>query len=192
MELKKPTNILQQIEKISSRGCLIEDKDFCISVLSHINYYRFSAYFLPFKESESYKEGTTFNTVYQIYEFDRKMRTLIFSVIEEIELFLRAEFSNFFSHRHGPTGYMDEANFNHRHNHSNFIDNIDKIIKKNRDNPAIKHHIDKYEGQFPLWVLIDYFTTGMLSHFYSDLKTTDQKILSNCLFLQVHPCYPVG
>ena len=36
--------------------------------------------------NDNYIKGTTFNNVHRTYEFDRKLRTLLFSVIEEIEL----------------------------------------------------------------------------------------------------------
>ena len=39
----------------------------------------------------------------------------------------------------------------------------------------VKHHKDKYEGQFPIWVAMELFTFGMLSYFYNDLKTADKK-----------------
>jgi hypothetical protein len=35
--------------------------------------------------------------------------------------------------------------------------------------------LDNYGGQFPVWVITELFTFGMLSYFYGDLPTPDQK-----------------
>jgi abortive infection bacteriophage resistance protein len=39
----------------------------------------------------------------------------------------------------------------------------------------VKHHIENYDGQFPLWVICELFTFGMISYFYNDLTTEDKK-----------------
>ena len=89
--IKPPTTYRQQLEKLRSRGCIIKDETRAIDVLSKVNYYRLTAYFLPFKQlNETYIDGTDFDTVYQIYEFDRKIRLILFSAIEEIEVYLRS------------------------------------------------------------------------------------------------------
>ena len=65
---KPPITYEQQIEKLRSRGCIIQDEAYAVSVLSKVNYYRLSAYFLSFKQSDdSYSTGTDFDTVYRIY-----------------------------------------------------------------------------------------------------------------------------
>jgi abortive infection bacteriophage resistance protein len=55
-EVKPFLNFEEQLEKIRSRGCQIEDAASARQALSITNYYRLSAYFLPFKKSDgSYK-----------------------------------------------------------------------------------------------------------------------------------------
>jgi abortive infection bacteriophage resistance protein len=78
LPLKQPITYDQQVEKLRSRGCQVTGVPFCTKVLSQINYYRLSAYFLPFKKPDgNYLPGTDFNDIYQIYEFDRKLRDLL-------------------------------------------------------------------------------------------------------------------
>ena len=70
MELKHPTTYDEQIDKLISRGCDIKSNEDAHSTLSSINYYRLSAYFLPFKKADgNYKPGTTLSNVIQIYEY---------------------------------------------------------------------------------------------------------------------------
>ena len=183
LPLKQPTTYNQQIEKLRSRGCQVSDVPFCTKVLSQINYYRLSAYFLPFKKPDgNYLHGTDFNDIYQIYEFDRALRNLLFVAIEEVEIFLRAQFAYFHSHKYGVTGYLDAANYNTRHRHDKFEKLLEAEIQNNRKVLFVQHHLTNYGGQFPIWVITELFTFGMLSYFYNDLPMTDQKHLARELF----------
>ncbi len=183
MEVKEPSSFDEQLKKLADRGCIIGDENYAKQVLEHINYYRLTAYFLPFKTSkDTYIEGTTFNKVHRIYEFDRKLRTLLFSIIEEIELMLRVQLSYYHAHKYGALGYLEKSNFLSRHNHKAFLKHIKKAIKNNETQQFVKHHINKYNGQFPIWVIIELFTTGELSLFYSDMFVSDKKRIANNLF----------
>lgn len=67
MEVKKPATYEEQLLKLKERGCIIENEDFAMDILKNVNYYRLSAYFIPFKKDEkSYFEGTTFENVYHM------------------------------------------------------------------------------------------------------------------------------
>lgn len=140
-DVKSPTSYDQQIEKLISRGCLIDDKPLCESVLSQIGYYRLSAYFLPFCMDDKYTKGLRFERVYHIYEFDRKLRHLIYGAIEVIEVNLRATLSYFHSIKYGSLGYLDPGTFNPKHNSKRFQENIDREIENNNKVPFVQHHI---------------------------------------------------
>ena len=183
IELKPPLTYKQQIDKLRDRGCQVKDPAFCEQVLSQINYYRLSAYFLPFKKKDgNYLSGTDFNNIYQIYEFDRNLRNLLFAAIEEVEIFLRAKLAYFHAHKYGVEGYLDENNYNKRHNHNKFQEKIKNEIQNNKKVLFVQHHIDKYNGRFPIWVITELFTFGMLSYFYNDLPLSDQKQLAREIF----------
>ena len=86
MELKPATTYDEQLKLLQERHCEIVDPAFCKTVLQHINYYRFTAYFLPFRTADGmYRDGTSFHRVFRIYEFDRKMRRVMFSAVEQVE-----------------------------------------------------------------------------------------------------------
>ncbi|MDR1452725.1 MAG: Abi family protein [Candidatus Margulisbacteria bacterium] len=184
--MKQPNTYIQQIEKLRSRGCMIPDVDFCKEVLANINYYRLSAYFLPYKTTnDKYLPNTNFNTIYQIYEFDRKLRALLFLAIEEVEITLRARLAYFHANKYGALGYKDAKNFNIRHRHEKFIERINTVINDNKKVLFVRHHNEKYVGNFPIWVIIELFTFGMLSYFYADLPTANQKIIAREIFQAV-------
>lgn len=63
--LKLPTTYHEQVSLLKNRGLIIADEEYAARVLQNINYYRFSAYLLPFRVlgSERYVPGTTFDRV---------------------------------------------------------------------------------------------------------------------------------
>jgi len=183
MMLKKSATYEQQIIKLREHGCEVSDEEFCKDVLKSVSYYRLSAYFLTFKTvSGNCKSNTTFEKVYSLYEFDRKLRQHIFTVIEELEVHLRAQLSYYHTQKYGADGYMDPANFNSRHKGKQFAMKIGQIIKNNGKVPFVKHHMANYGGHFPLWVIMELFTFGMLSYFFADMVTVDRKQISFSAF----------
>lgn len=182
MEVKKPTSIEEQIDKIAERGCDIGSREFAGYVLNKISYYRLTAYFLPFKtENNTYIDGTTLETVYNIHEFDCELRRLCFSILEKIEIMLRMQISHYHAEKYGAVGYLNDDNFNGFHNADKFAERLKRTIEKNKNKLFVKHHIEKYDGNFPIWVIAELFTFGELSRFYSDMKAADQKELASVI-----------
>ena len=182
--LKKPTTYEEQIKKLKDLGFIIADEAFCKDVLSRISYYRLSAYFLVFKQPDgTYTPGVDFRTIFNLHEFDRKLRRLIFTALEELEIYVRAQLSYQHTHNYGADGYKNPNNFNSRHNHNDFTLRLDDLVKTSNKLSFVNHHINKYGGNFPLWVIMELFTFGMLSYFYAEMLTTDQKSLAHNVFI---------
>lgn len=181
--VKSPATYDQQLAKLIEHGCIVEDPQYAQEVLSRVGYYRFLAYFLPFTGADKrYAPNTKFETVYRIYEFDRKLRQLLFSAVEEVEINLWSQLSYFHAHKYGSLGYMDAVNFNAKHNHARFMEAVKREIDNNKQVLFVRHHMQKYNGEFPLWVVTELFTFGMLSYFFSDLQIQDQKLLAKELY----------
>lgn len=181
--LKKPTTYDEQLKVLQSRNVIVENPGRCIAILESVNYYRFSAYFLPFKQEDDFcQAGTRFSTIYHLYEFDRKLRCILLSALEEVEIYIRAKIAYFHGHKYGADGYMDFNNFSNRHLSYNFRENLMREIEHNVRASFVRHHNDHYAGQFPIWVAVELFTFGMLSRFYSNMKTADRKKLARDLY----------
>ena len=181
---KPPLKYEEQLEKLKKRGCIINDDKKCISILESVNYYRLSAYFLPFKlDNGNYEEGLSFERVFSIYEFDRKLHGILFNALEETEIFLRSKIAYFHAHKYEALGYMDKANFSVKAElHENFIENFKREIDKNKNILFVKHHIYKYGGEFPIWAASEMFTFGMLSKFFANMTWQDRENLSNDIY----------
>ena len=176
-----------QLDKLVARGCIVSDRDAAIAALKRVNYYRLTAYLLPFRKQgiDAYKKDTTFERIYAIYEFDRKMRTILFAAIEEIETFLRTQFSYYHAAKYTPLGYLSPKNFRDNCKHNTFIERFEREVERNNSLLFVKHHKENYNGNFPLWVAVELFSFGTISRFYSDLKTSDQKTLSKTLYPEI-------
>ncbi|MFW5889739.1 MAG: Abi family protein [Bacillota bacterium] len=176
MNVKPALSIEEQIDKLKERGCIIENDDNPGETLSKINYYRFTAYLLPFKNSDdTYKPGTTFKKVLKIYEFDQKLRNLISYAIDFIEIEMRTRVSYEHSTNYGPLGYLEASNLSLGINHSEFIDTVEKYKDREKNNIIIKHHKSKYDGNIPFWAMIEFFSFTELSKFYQNMIISDKK-----------------
>ena len=186
--MKNPTSFEEQLNLMKLRGLVIENEDKCLEYLQHINYYRLTAYLLPFKQSDdTYFDYITFDRICCIYEFDRKLRILLLSVIEEIELFLRTQLAYYSAHTYGALGYLEATHYIDSHNHDRFMQSIETAIANNKNTPVVKHHVKTYDSKFPIWVIVDFFSIGNLSYFYSDLLIKDKKQFARHLFNAPYP-----
>ena len=184
MELKQPTTYLEQLELLKEKNIVISDEASCLDLLSRVNYYRLSGYYLPYIDQHTKEcfKPTDFNRIIRIYEFDTKLRSIVFSTIETIELYLRSQLSNYHALKYGAEGYLNKANFNDKHDHDAFLDHINSCIDENDKTLIVKHHKNKYQGHFPLWVIVEFFSMGMLSYFYRDMRNSDKSLLAESLY----------
>lgn len=175
-DVKDPITYDEQVKRISGKGFIIEDVDACKEFLKQASYYRLLAYYLPFKKKDgTYFKGIPFKRIQRIYEFDSRLRNLISRIVEQLEFYVRTQLSYHMSFTYGSLGYLDPTIYNSRHNHKKFLDLVSECIDENKRTLVVQHHNKKYGGKFPLWVIIEFFSTGMLSYLYADLHTPDRK-----------------
>lgn len=178
LEIKIPRTYDEQIRILRERNLVIKDEVFAKKVLSKINYYRFSAYALSLKEKDQFYEATTFEHIYKLYEFDRKLRLLVSSRLEIIEISLRTKMSYHIAHKYGAIGHLDKLNFNNEEYFRDMQDQINQEIERSKE-LFVDHHKSRYEGVFPIWVAIEVTSFGLLSKIYSNLKSSDQQDVAN-------------
>ena len=98
---KPPTTIDEQIDLLIERG-MQGDAALMRRWLETVGYYRLSAFWLPFEvppaddktRSKRFAAGLRFDTIVDIYVFDRKLRLLVMEAIERIEIAVRSRWTN--------------------------------------------------------------------------------------------------
>ncbi|QDI90427.1 hypothetical protein EPH95_03885 [Salicibibacter halophilus] len=185
MQNSKPTKVFkifeQQIEILENRNLIINDYDFALDVMKSINYYRFTGYLIPFKNKhDTYVPGTTFEQIDRIYEFDRKLRLLLFQLLESIELKFRVAVSHYFSELYHPTAYEDSSYFQQPHLHKKFYDRY-KSYRNSSDELFIRHHIEKQQG-IPFWVAVEIIPFGTLSRLYLNMEKNDRVYIAKSAY----------
>ena len=182
-QLKPALTFAQQIDRLKNvHNLSITDDAAALEIIKKVNYYRLSAYGLGlYKNKEEYIDGISLEHIYRLYEFDSIFRNRLIHVIEQLEIQLRTQLSNFIALKYGAEGYIEQGNFsdkklkNGQLVHAMIMESFIKERERQKNAPFVKHHIDKYKGHFPIWVAVELFTFGNLSSLYSIMTLTDRK-----------------
>jgi len=181
---KPPTTIDEQIELLIERG-MQGEQALMRRWLETVGYYRLSAYWLPFElppagnetRSKQFAPGLQFDTIVDIYVFDRKLRLLVTEAIERVEIALRSRWTNRLSLAHGAHAHLDSSAFQSGHEHLGMLSALANRIKDSSEIP-VEHYRRKYTVPFmpPLWTATELMTFGELSRWFA--ATRDPKIKS--------------
>ena len=177
MKYTKPAlSTEQQLELLIRRGMVVADRQAAQQLLEHINYYRLRAYWLPVEVpstadgDHAFKAGTRFETIIDLYSFDRKLRLLVMDAIERIEVSLRTRWANILALRYGPHAYLDAKLFRKPTQHAKCLTKLQEELERSRET-FVLHYREKYTDPElpPLWGVCELLTFGQLSQWYSNL-----------------------
>ncbi|MDX5028777.1 Abi family protein, partial [Streptococcus suis] len=77
-----------------------------------------------------------------------------------------------------PLIYTDVNYWKSSKDHQRFMTDFQKSIANNSEVLFVKHHINKYRGQFPIWVAVNLLTLGNLKYLYRNIPSRDRKNIS--------------
>lgn len=148
-----------------------------------IGYYRLSAYWFPYKTSSGdgktvFREGTTFDEIMRTYEFDRRLRLLMFEAVARIEVFLRSRLAYFAAKEDGAFGYPDSARTKLSREYS--------AAKKSEQ--YIKHFANTYGDEHdlpPYWMMVECATMGTLEPLFSKVSPSTRTAVASDLGVKV-------
>lgn len=188
MALKPALTYDQQIAKlVNGHHLKISNIEFAKEILKKVNYYRLSGYGVGLKNAvnkEYYQDTVSIDQLFNLYCFDSQFKNNLMRTIEQIEIELRTQIAYYLSIKYGPGVLMSETNFIYKTNkqgqsiYSILIKRLNKEIERQKNKPFVKHHIEKYNSQFPIWASVELMSFGSLSSLFSILKTEDQKNIS--------------
>ncbi len=165
----------EQLQLLVERGLIVNDRELALHALSHINYYRLSAYWIPLltsREENTFQEGVIFDDILNLYVFDRELRLLVIDAIERIEISLRTQWAHQLSRKYGPHAYFADTRGMRKKEHwlrDNVADLKEHLDRS--DELFIEHFKNTYEEELPpAWVSCEVMSLGLLSRWYSNLN----------------------
>lgn len=174
---KPALTIAQQIALLRKRGMVISDTAATEHYLTQINYYRLCAYWLTFESdhvTHTFKQGTSFEQVLDLYVFDRELRLLALDAIERVEIAVRTQLSYHLGHRYGSHPHLNDTLFKPADPAWDHTTNSNRLKKDaiNSNETFIQHLLKKYaEPLPPVWAVVEIMTLGQLSKWYANLKS---------------------
>ena len=166
---------------------MITDYQRAKHILKTVNYYRLSGYGIGLLDpaTDQYKEGTSLEQLYALYQFDSHLRKIISPVIEYVEIMFRTAIAYHLAMQYGADGYMDRSNMHpwysnvkQKDMYDEFCDQLKVAIDKQSRKPFVLHHKQVYGGRFPIWVAVELLSLGSLSTLYSLMKPADQQTVA--------------
>ncbi|MDP2902880.1 MAG: Abi family protein [Methylovulum sp.] len=161
----------------------VANEALAIHYLSHLNYYRLGAYWLPFEQhhsSHQFRPGTQFDDALNLYIFDRELRLWLMDAIERIEVSLRTQFAYQLSLRYGTHPHLNQALFHDPARYSRAYNKLENEVKQSGEE-FIKHLTQKYQEPLPpIWAIVELMSIGQLSQWYDNLQNRqDRKIIAD-------------
>lgn len=188
MQRKTFKTLDEQIEILENKGLKINDYYEAKKILFRENYFFINGYrHLLMKQNgkSQFIEGSTFEELYSIFIFDRKMRNIMFKYILVIENNIKSITSYQLSKKYGyrEKEYLNAKNFrNDSLKASQVNDVISKMkrqINKNaKQHSATAHYVNNY-GYIPLWVSVKVLSFGIISELYTILKEEDRSEIAD-------------
>jgi abortive infection bacteriophage resistance protein len=173
-----PLSLEEQIARLKRKGLLIDNADYAIFWLSHVSYYRLKNYTFQFrdKDPELFISNTSFGQVLSLYQFDRKLKLILFDSLECIEVALKTLVSNLMSCEYGAHWYLDRNNFSSQFNYEQFITSIENECG-DPDEIAIKVYKNLYAEPVlpPSWMAIELLSFGAISKIFEHLTAREDK-----------------
>jgi len=171
---KPPLTFEEQADLLLSRG-MDGDRSLMIDRLGAVNYYRLSGYWHIFRmgTSHQFRPNTTFDFVWQLYIFDRRLRLLVMDAIERIEVTARTQLAYHHSHlARSPFGYADDPVFLPQLppiERARFVRDIEEETAYSKET-FVEHFRTKYgdnHKHMPIWVACEIMSFGCVLTFYN-------------------------
>jgi abortive infection bacteriophage resistance protein len=184
---KPALSTAEQVDLLLSRGMQVVQPQRAAKVLQHINYYRLRAYWLAFEvhsqteRNHRFADGTDFDLVVAIYNFDRELRLLVLDAVERFEISLRTRLSNELTLRYGPFAHEDGSRFTRQAVWQTGLDELRREYNRSRETFA-EHYRTEYPQLTtpPLWVVSELMSIGHLSRWVQNIASPkDRQAIAN-------------
>jgi abortive infection bacteriophage resistance protein len=174
------------------------------SCLERIGYYRLSGYWYPMRKSakvlnpngnttitvfDNFRDGVEFLNVMNLYVFDKKLRMLILDAIERVEVGLRVAVALELGRR-DPRAHLNPSELHGKFSkkpafrgantthHGEWLKKYRENVKRSNEE-FVTHFYHRYpDDELPIWMAIELWDFGGLSHLLAGMKIPDQDALA--------------
>lgn len=214
----------QLLDILNIRGMTIEDDERAKRKLAQVGYYRLSGFSYSCREfikkpcgsleicdvmrtpkrKNDFLPGTSFNKVFNLYLFDKKLRVLMIDALERIEVHIRSLVAHEIGKGHkkeagtgnyipDPMAWCDPTYINPKHlkkkgtapsTWDKWRTNHDKLIGRCRED-CIEWH-KRTNKSMPFWVVIEAWDFGTLSKYFGMLNDSYRMRICKRLGLDHH------
>lgn len=195
----------QQLKILRNRNMTIKNGSKAKAILIRENYYQlingYKHIFLDSTESRKrkddyYKNGTTFEQIYALYEFDRNLRNLLLKYLLMAENSIKSKIAYQFSKEHPkePFSYFNINNYQNKNHQTTtqLISELSSVTKLNTDSITKSgpfYHYFSEHKELPLWVLITKLSLGQTCSLFYNLKDSSKiEIINTLLYEFKHNC----
>ncbi len=144
-----------------------------------ISYFHLAGYWRHLEQDHNtrqFKENIRFRDILALYNFDKGLRLLLFSAIQDIEVAMRSKIIKHFAPEFGAFWFM---NPNYAISQTHFDSNLEHIRKEvsRSHNDFITEHYQKYSEPDlpPVWKTLEVISFGTLSKLFSNFLAADVK-----------------
>jgi abortive infection bacteriophage resistance protein len=200
-----------QLAQLSERGLQINDERNALWYLKTLGYYRLSGYFYPFRafsadsdhsacrRASNFVAGSTFSQVSDLYEFDQSLRSLTLEATERLEVSIRAKLA-YYMGQFDPCAHLKPSLVHPKFRSAAtradgttarespfelWKKQHEKLITRSKED-FVRHFHATYEPPIPLWVSIEVWDFGLLSHYFAGLRDSDKLAIARDLGIPRH------
>jgi abortive infection bacteriophage resistance protein len=194
-QFSKPAfTVRQHVDMLTERGLGISDQAECERALRMIGYYRLSGYMLPLQvrneasNQKDFKPDTCFSDILSLYDFDRKLRSVLLDTLERIEIAMRVATCDTMAIVYGPHWYMSADCFSPDFRHEEYLDDLKLEIghgEPHRRSVSNRHYYENYDAPEmpPCWMAFEAISFGKLARTIRNLKKPDRTRVARILNL---------
>lgn len=149
-----------QLSTLEERGLTIENEEDALKFLHSVSYFRFASYLQPMEQNTEFHQflpNSSFTFATNLYVFDRELRSLVFTAIQDIEIAFRTRIIHYFSMEHGPFWFMDVSKFKNQSIFNSCLDNIAAEVNRSREDFIAEYYSNYTSPSFPpAWKTLEF------------------------------------
>ncbi|GHT66809.1 peptide ABC transporter substrate-binding protein [Bacteroidia bacterium] len=160
-----------QIALLKSRGMIFANEAKALHLLENISYHRLSAYWHPLladKQNHIFKSGANFETIFNLYKFDRELRKLIISELEKIEVAIRSKMTYVMSLSYNAFWMEDTSLFSNMTMYQATLAKIEEELSRTDDDLIVSFKTTYTNPLPPSFMLLEITSFGILLRLYNN------------------------